>query len=62
MVNQDLLPNLSKEDFEDAMVELKMNYNFDENEVHRSAARPVDVITKEFLLEIDLTSADDHLP
>jgi len=62
MVNQDLFPNLNREDFEDAMVELKMTYNYDENEVHRSAARPVDVITKEFLLEIDLSSAEDHLP
>jgi len=62
IVNESLLPNLTKEEFEDALVELKMKYEYDESDVHRSTTRPIDLITKEFLLEIDLSRSDDHLP
>jgi len=63
LVERELLPNLSKIEFEETMAELKLKHNYDESEINiNKINKTLDSITFDLLSEVDLSSSEDGLP
>lgn len=62
LVEAELFPNLNKQDFDEAISELKVRHNYDESDIHHKREnRHLDSITKELLQSVDLSSSEDSL-